>query len=432
MKKNRLGNLSLALAVCFMTIGLVFKKLHIYEGDLLEILLAGFEAAVVGGVADWFAVRALFQEIPIPYVKRHTNIIVKSREKLSAGIVDLVNNEWLSKDMLRDKIEGVSLAKPIVEYLLNKDNQDAIQRTLQPELEALLQQLDAPNVVTSLEDLLRPACKGNNVAEPLGRFLKQVVEHKEHYRMLRVFLEVLKEKIAEPATLEFLTTEVELQVKNQKKKGSVLKGVLVGAGQILGAIKPSKIAKGIQEQLYELSEEMQEAPEGHKIIQALDRQLYEYGDRLTLEDDPAIETINAFGEQFLLRLIDSGMVKQALTKIKGIIHEQVFQGETEHTLLLKEKVNRMLHDFYNDVSKLERTDAWLKSTLLELIDKHHHRIGELVGESLAKLSNVELVKQIEEKVGEDLQYIRLNGALVGGLVGMVIMVFKIYVLDVHP
>ncbi|OMP30358.1 DUF445 domain-containing protein [Mangrovimonas sp. DI 80] len=431
MKKNRLGNLSLALAVCFMTIGLVFKKLHLYEGDLLEILLAGFEAAVVGGVADWFAVRALFQEIPIPYVKRHTNIIVKSREKLSAGIVDLVNNEWLSKEMLRDKIEGISLAKPILEYLMDGGNQTAIQQTLKPELEALLLQLDAPNVVSGLEDLLRPACKGNNIAEPLGRFLKQVVEHKEHYGMLKVFLEVLKEKIADPATLEFLTTEVEFQVKNQKKKGSVLKGVLVGAGQILGAIKPSKIAKGIQEQLYELIEEMHESPEDHKIIQALDRQLYEYGDRLTSEDDPAIETINEFGEQFLLRLIDSGMVKQALTRVKGIIHEQVFLGETEHTQLLKDKVNRMLHGFYNDVSKLERTDAWLKSTLLEVIDKHHHRIGELVGESLAKLSNFELVKQIEEKVGEDLQYIRLNGALVGGLVGMLIMVFKIYILDVH-
>ncbi|WP_053975653.1 DUF445 domain-containing protein [Mangrovimonas xylaniphaga] len=431
MKKNRLGNLSLALAVCFMTIGLVFKKLHIYEGDLLEILLAGFEAAVVGGVADWFAVRALFQEIPIPYVKRHTNIIVKSREKLSAGIVDLVNNEWLSKDMLRDKIGGMSLARPILEYLMDGDNQTAIQQTLKPELETLLLQLDAPNVVSGLEDLLRPACKGNNIAEPLGRFLKQIVEHKEHYGMLKVFLEVLKEKIADPATLEFLTTEVELQVKNQKKKGSVLKGVLVGAGQILGAIKPSKIAKGIQEQLYELIEEMHESPEDHKIIQALDRQLYDYGDRLTSEDDPAVETINAFGEQFLLRLIDSGMVKQALTRVKEIIHEQVFLGETEHTQLLKDKVNRMLHEFYNDVSKLERTDAWLKSTLLEVIDKHHHRIGELVGESLAKLSNVELVKQIEEKVGEDLQYIRLNGALVGGLVGMLIMVFKIYILDVH-
>ncbi|MGJ5642124.1 DUF445 domain-containing protein [Formosa sp. S-31] len=430
MKKNKLGNRSLAIAFCFMVTGLVLKKLHLYEGAALEILLAGFEAAVVGGVADWFAVRALFQEIPIPYVKKHTNIIVKSREKLSAGIVDLVNNEWLSKEMINDKISGVSLAKPIVGYLMDEKNLESIRQTLKPELEVLLDKIDAPNVVAGLEDLVRPACRGNNLAEPLGTLLKQTVSEKDHYGIINVFLDVLKDKIAEPATLEFLISEVKIQVGKQKE-GSALKGFLVGAGQIFGAIKPQRIAEGIQEQLYQLVLDIQEAPAEHKIIQALDRQLYEYGERLTSGNDKAIDDVNLFGEQFLLRLVDSGMVGRALTRLKMIIHEQIFEEENDNTLFLKEKINTMLVALYNDQSKLERTDAWLKSTLLQLIDKNHHKIGELVAESLGKLSNVELVNQIEAKVGEDLQYIRLNGALVGGLVGMIIMIFKIYVLNVH-
>ncbi|MDO6760565.1 DUF445 domain-containing protein [Tamlana sp. 2_MG-2023] len=430
MKKNRLGNRSLAIAVICMVAGLVLKYFKIYEGNTLEILLAGFEAAVVGGVADWFAVRALFQEIPIPVVKKHTNIIVKSREKLSAGIVDLVNNEWLSKDMIRDKISVVSLAKPIVDYLMEDDNQETIRKTLKPELEALVLKLDHDDVVHTLEGIIKPAIKGNNLAVPLGNLLKQTVENKDHYGILKVFLDVLKDKVGSEATLAFLVTEVQVLV-NKQKEGSPIKGLLVGAGQVLGAIKPRRIAEGIQEQLVALIEEVQREPETHKIIIALDTQLHDYGGRLTSGDEKAQADVNQFGEQFLERLVDSGIVKQGLSRLKLMIKEHLFDGENEYTVLISDKVNDALQAFHDDSSKLEQTDAWLKSTILQLIDTHHHKIGELVGESLQKLSNVELVKQIESKVGEDLQYIRLNGAIVGGIVGMIIMVIKLFVLRLH-
>ncbi|WP_159022903.1 DUF445 domain-containing protein [Formosa sp. L2A11] len=430
MKKNKLGNRSLAIAVICMAGCLTLKYFKVYEGDWLEILLAGFEAAVVGGVADWFAVRALFQEIPIPVVKKHTNIIVKSREKLSAGIVDLVNNEWLSKDMIRDKIMAVSLAKPIVDYLLEGDNQESIRKTLKPELEALVLKLDHDSVVLTLEGIIRPAVKNNNLAVPLGNLLKQTVSQKDHYGMLHVFLEVLKDKISADSTLEFLVAEVKTLV-NKQKEGSQLKGWLVGAGQVLGAIKPQRIAEGIQEQLIQLIEDIKKDPEQHKIIIALDKQLYEYGERLASGDEKAQADVNQFGEHFLERLLDSGIVKQSLTRLKVMIKESLFENENEYTLLIRDKVNTMLQSFHDDASKINQTDAWLKSTLLQLIETHHHKIGELVGESLQKLSNVELVKQIESKVGEDLQYIRLNGAIVGGIVGMIIMTLKIFVLNIH-
>jgi uncharacterized membrane-anchored protein YjiN (DUF445 family) len=60
---------------------------------------AGFEAATIGGFADWFAVSALFHEIPIPLW--HTNIIAKNREKLTEGIIDLVTNKWLSPNVMQ-------------------------------------------------------------------------------------------------------------------------------------------------------------------------------------------------------------------------------------------------------------------------------------------------------------------------------------------
>ncbi|NQX81886.1 MAG: DUF445 family protein [Flavobacteriaceae bacterium] len=92
-------------------------KLNYLTHPAWHILLAGFEAATVGGIADWFAVRALFREIPIPFIRRHTNIIVKSRKKLSAGIVDLVSTQWLSKESISSKIADISISNKLLDIL---------------------------------------------------------------------------------------------------------------------------------------------------------------------------------------------------------------------------------------------------------------------------------------------------------------------------
>jgi len=89
------------------------------EGEIWRIVEIGFEAATVGGIADWFAVSALFREIPIPvpFIKKHTNIIVNNRKKLTDGASDLVTSKWLSKESLKEKISGFDFSGFILENL---------------------------------------------------------------------------------------------------------------------------------------------------------------------------------------------------------------------------------------------------------------------------------------------------------------------------
>ena len=88
-------------------------------------------------------------------------------------------------------------------------------------------------------------------------------------------------------------------------------------------------------------------------------------------------------------------------------------------------LNRMLADLQNDPIAQQKINHWIQETVSELLVKFQSEIGNMVRTSMMKLNNKELVEQIEEKVGSDLQYIRLNGAVVGGLVGIVIALLKL-------
>lgn len=92
---------------------------------------------------------------------------------------------------------------------------------------------------------------------------------------------------------------------------------------------------------------------------------------------------------------------------------------------IKEKARNMVQKYKTDESLLATIDDWIKTTVSQLVNKHHHEVGNMVRESLLKLDDQEMMQQIKEKVGDDLQYIRLNGAVVGGLVGILIALARL-------
>lgn len=120
-RKNYVGALSLAAANAGFAVMETLRHFSIAATPAWSILQSGFEAGMMGGCADWFAVSALFRPIPTPrFCLPHTNIIVRSREKLSAGIVDMVQNRWLSPETLAEHLDCLSASSFILEHLFTK------------------------------------------------------------------------------------------------------------------------------------------------------------------------------------------------------------------------------------------------------------------------------------------------------------------------
>ena len=122
-----LGNISLCVAGGgFIALTLILH-FRLVEGTIVQwltILAVAFEAGTAGALADWFAVRALFREIPIPLMKKHTNIIVNSRSKFTKAVGNVVKTHLLTKESIEKELSKLSVSREIIGLLEKPDGRD--------------------------------------------------------------------------------------------------------------------------------------------------------------------------------------------------------------------------------------------------------------------------------------------------------------------
>ena len=420
--KNKIGRNSLIISI----IGLIVVQLLIYFGYLKNeywhILLSGFEAATIGGFADWFAVSALFYEIPIPVIKKHTNIIVRSRAKLSEGIVDLVTNKWLSPEIIKEKISDVPITGNVIKMLNEPQNNVLMARFLKEIVTRLTANIDSPEVVQMLQAILKEQLRDVDLSKPLGSWLKRSVENGDHNQLWDVILSAAKKTINDSSTKKTLLGLVEKQIKDYKNE-DIIKGIFIGAAGKVGVIDPELIVDKIINSITEFVSET-EGVENHPFRKKFDAELMEFSEGLINGNQKYVKVINDIQEGLVNNADTENVIQKILVNFKASIEKQLKEGNSPLIDFLKENIENLLIELENDKTAQNKIDRWVKNTISELVGKYHHEIGEMVRFSLSKLNDVELVSQIEEKVGDDLQFIRLNGALVGGFVGVLIATIR--------
>ena len=119
------------------------------------------------------------------------------------------------------------------------------------------------------------------------------------------------------------------------------------------------------------------------------------------------------------------ILQRTVRRLSDTIEKEFQKSGSDFNNLMRRTFQDRLDIFRADTSAQEKVDRWVTEVALELMEKRHEMIGQMVRGSLEKLSDLDLVGQIEEKVGQDLQYIRLNGAIVGGLAGAVLAIMKL-------
>ena len=381
------------------------------------ILQGGFEAGLVGGLADWFAVTALFRHplgIPIP----HTALLPKNRHRIIAGIISMLENDWLTKESIRKKIDTINFTEKIFEIVDNELPSPAVQKNFIMMSKHLIKIFDMKRFAPLLEEEIKSRIHEIDSKNFLPLLIDQVTIREYDEKALDYVLKEIDEWARKESTKYKLGGLAIDAVENIKADGFMqfaLKSFsnLVNEDK-LGSIIQSLILKGVASFQDPLNQNRQ------TLMIHIDNKLQ------SLKNDQKVyDELNHFKTQLIekweLQEQIVGLLSQIQQKANDFIDKPNFYDE-----YLLPIIKNGIVQIKSNPEKVLSIEAWIKNHISNLVDKNHSKIGILVKENLEKLDDKTLIKMVETNVGKDLQWIRVNGAVCGFLIGLVLVGIKAF------
>jgi uncharacterized membrane-anchored protein YjiN (DUF445 family) len=419
-QRNRVGSISLAVAVAGALASHVALQRPELHGQLWLIVLgAGFEAAVIGGFADWFAVTALFRHplgIPIP----HTAIIPARRAKMIESIVHMVEEEWLSPEVIGQRLLRIAPSGIVIDWLRDDEHAARLSGPLRDLLRGVSRTLTEPEVVDFADQVVRRQLKELRIDRAGGRWLVQLAHSRTADAAFTAFATSLANLASRPRTAEQLHWWLERSADALHDRGRRVVPFM---------LKRKAVRQKIVEAACEYSSaELRAAAEyaDHPLRRyALDA-FVDFAERVAAGDPESLGRIEGVRTALVDSLEAGPLVREMLERLRDQLDGDLADPAGTLSRLVDRKLRESVLDVLSDPERRATFDAWVRRTAEDLLRRHHHQIGITVRESLEALETGELVRQIEDRVGGDLQFIRLNGAVVGGLVGMVLALVRAF------
>lgn len=382
---------------------------HTFAGGLLA---SGFSAAMVGGLADWFAVSALFRRpLGIPF---RTELIPRNRARITEAIITMVEDELLTRENIRATIGRYDIAALVVRYLADYDGKARISEFLARIGDDAVGQVNPDKIGRFLAALVRDNAGQIKLAPLLAQTVEWSVRHGYADRLADFILGELEALIAQPQVGELLAAfirEARLAYERDMRRRQFASQLLEGLG-----FTPAAMAAIAQR-------------EGGQFVRALQDTAHPWRENLRqwalalatrLKNDPDLqERVERAKNEWLAGRTD---LAERIGAIVAVILKAA-SGDTGRAVIrrwLTAQVDRLVLAFRDDVSQQQALAQLLRQALMAFIDTHHAHIGTMVRERLDQYSTEALVEFIEGRVGNDLQMIRINGSVVGGLAGMLI------------
>jgi uncharacterized membrane-anchored protein YjiN (DUF445 family) len=423
MKTKNLGNLSLVTCAGCWIASETLLTTGLLQGNW-RILANAFEAGTVGGLADWFAVSALFREIPIPIVKRHTNIIVKNRHRITDGIADMVQNKWLSPAVVREKLEKMRMIALAIDFIQREDRN--LKEYVVIILRRLAGGLDDENIVTFMEMAVKGRLAEVDFSRTLGQWMRKALESGYNHEIWDLMFDCLQKASQSPHLREFVAQKLLEAAREEKGKG-LIKKMFIGAGEITGGLDYWSAAETLISQYQELLLEAREERD-HLLRRKFDTIVIEFARGLEDGSPEVSAAFDRFRDNMIREADLSHILGRLMNDLKETISAQLDSADSPFRRVVDRYVEILVATLKSDPNLQERIDRAIKEAIIIFIEKNHTVIGDMVRTSLdpGRLSDSQMVAEIEEKVGDDLQFIRLNGAVVGWFIGLALGTLKAF------
>lgn len=361
------------------------------------------EAGMVGAIADWFAVVALFRHplgIPIP----HTAIIPKRKNEIGENLARFVADHFLHPDVVRAKLESANLASKTAKWLKSPAGHERVLDLALRVIQWILGAMHEERVRHFIGRIGNRQLAGINLAPLLGRTLDWLVQDERHQ-------EVLTQSLRYALVLLHDNRDV-IRGNVQRESPWWIPGFV-----------DDKIVVQMLDRIETLLLEMSLDPD-HAMRGKFNQWILRWaGD---LQSDPGYRE---WGEQIKQTLLENGDLQDYLyrlwTDLVDGIEADLEDPDSRFRAQLGELLAGLADELENDHEMQAWVNRWLVDSSVSIVDENRHSIASLISDTVRSWDAVDTSQRIEQAIGRDLQFIRINGTLVGGLVGLVIHAFKV-------
>ncbi|MBB6070597.1 DUF445 domain-containing protein [Longimicrobium terrae] len=400
LKRQQLDHMKRLATGLLAVATLIFIVARIYESRYpwLGYIRATAEAAMVGAVADWFAVTALFRHpmgIPIP----HTAIIPTRKERIGRSLGGFVQNNFLAAPVITAKLRSANIAGKLAQWLADPAHGDTVGRHASAAVTGVVQVLRDEEVQEIITESLNSRVRKTQVAPLMGNVLSLVTAENRHQELLdsairlfdRLFEEnrdALRDRIAKE-TPWWMPSAVDDQIYR-------------------------KIANGIENTLVQVA-----ADPDHPLRHRFNDAVNEFVERLK-SSPQMIARGEELKEEILQHPAVRGYSASLWADMKASVLRHGANPESEFRRRVGNAATRLGSSLAEDQELLDKVNGWAEQALLYVVEQYRGEVADLIETTVAAWDPEDTTRKIELQIGRDLQYIRINGTLVGGLVGLFI------------
>ena len=394
LRKTRMlaTGLLVAMAVVFLVATLLLPRY-----PLLSFVAAFAEAAMVGALADWFAVTALFRSplgLPIP----HTAIIPRNKDRIGDSLSDFLEHNFITREIIREELRAIDFAGAAAVWLARPENSRALSRQVVRSVPSLLRAVEDEDVRLFIQRRLTAALENTQFAPAAAGILSVLVAGNHHQALFNHMIGVAA------SALEHNKDYIRWKIHENS---------------------PRWLPKAVDDRVY------------LRLLNALQSTLDEMRDedsewrlRFQRVTDDFITQLRTSPEYearldaLLSDVLGHPLVRNYTLDVWHDIKARLEADAASPDSHLAARLEQTFSAFSNELLREERVqkklNQWIRLFATEAIVSRRETIADLVARVIRKWDAQTMSRKLELHVGRDLQYIRINGTLVGGLVGLVL------------
>ncbi|MFJ8195399.1 DUF445 domain-containing protein [Streptomyces sp. NPDC096152] len=367
-------------------------------GGWTAYVAAAAEAGMVGALADWFAVTALFRHplgLPIP----HTAIIPTKKDQLGISLGEFVGENFLSEDVVRQRLRAVGIGSRLGSWLAVPEHADRVTAELATALRGALTVLRDSDVQAVVGEAITRRANAQEIGPGIGKMLEKVVADGGHKRVVDLVVSRAHDWLV-------------------LHSDSVMDAVQGGAPGWTPRFVDKKVGERVYKELLRFTTEMRDMP-SHPARGALDRFLTDFAGDLQSDTETRARVERLKGE-----VLGRGEVQDLIASAWTAVRSMIVSAAEDERSELRTRVRASLLSLGArtavDSRAQGKVDRWVEGAAVYVVTTYRKEITSLITDTVASWDAEHTTRKIEAHIGRDLQFIRINGTVVGSLAGLLI------------